>query len=82
MDSFYIAFVCNFRYLDKFFDTCKTRIDALNKHMFVKNKKQIRVKYFEDIAFSAKIDKTNTLCSKFGYCSPNALASNEFADGL
>jgi hypothetical protein len=28
MDSFCVAFVCNFRYLDKFFDTCKTLIDV------------------------------------------------------
>ena len=26
MDSFCVAFVCNFRYLDKFFDTCKSLI--------------------------------------------------------
>jgi len=28
MDSFCVAFVCNFRYLDKFFDTCKSLIDV------------------------------------------------------
>ena len=28
MDSFCVAFVCNFRYLDKFFETCKTLIDV------------------------------------------------------
>jgi len=28
MDSFCVTFVCNFRYLDKFFDTCKTLIDV------------------------------------------------------
>ena len=28
MDSYCVAFVCNFRYLDKFFDTCKTLIDV------------------------------------------------------
>lgn len=28
MDSFCVVFVCNFRYLDKFFDTCKTLIDV------------------------------------------------------
>lgn len=28
MDSYCVAFVCNFRYLNKFFDTCKTLIDV------------------------------------------------------
>jgi hypothetical protein len=90
MDSFCVTFVCNFRYLDKFFDTCKTLIDVgeyygpivlivgndinvdeLNKHPFLKKNKQILVKHFPDIVFckevSAKIDKTNTQCGKFGY---------------
>lgn len=90
MDSFCVAFVCNFRYLDKFFDTCKTlidvgeyygpivlivgndiNVDTLNKHPFLKTHKQILVKYCPDILFgkevSAKIDKTNTQCGKFGY---------------
>ena len=90
MDSVCVAFVCNFRYLDKFFDTCKTlidvgeydgtivlivgndiNVDALNKHPFIKTHKQIMVKYFPDVTFSkevsAKIDKTNTQCGKFGY---------------
>ena len=28
MDSFCVVFVCNFRYLDKFFETCKSLIDV------------------------------------------------------
>jgi len=90
MDSFCVAFVCNFRYLDKFFDTCKSlidvgeydgpivlivgndiNVDALNKHPFIKTHNRILVKYFPDVVFckevSAKIDKTNTQCGKFGY---------------
>jgi hypothetical protein len=90
MDSYCVAFVCNFRYLDKFFDTCKSlidvgeyhgpivlivgndiNVDALNAHPFIKTHKQILVKHFPDVVFnkevSAKIDKTNTQCGKFGY---------------
>ena len=90
MDSFCVTFVCNFRYLDKFFDTCKTlidvgeyngpialivgndiNVDALSNHPFLKKNKQILVKHCPDIVFckevSAKIDKTNTQCGKFGY---------------
>jgi hypothetical protein len=90
MDSYCVAFVCNFRYLDKFFDTCKTLIDvgeyegdivlivgndinldALKTHPFIKSHKQILIKWCPDVVFhrevSAKIDKTNTQCGKFGY---------------